>query len=49
MVLPADLSGMALLEAVQPAPASEYLLVEPSGQVFGVLAAARPRSAFAGV
>ena len=39
LVLPADLSGMALLDAVRKAPASEYLLVEPSGQVYGVLAA----------
>ncbi len=38
MVLPADLSGMELIEAVRKAPASEYLLVEPSGQVYGVLA-----------
>ena len=38
LVLPADLSGMALIEAVRRTPASEYLLVEPSGQVFGVLA-----------
>jgi Zn-dependent protease len=47
MVLPADLSGMALLEAVRKAPASEYLLVEPSGQVFGVLAARDLDHAFA--
>jgi Zn-dependent protease/CBS domain-containing protein len=40
LVLPADLSGMALLEAVRRAPATEYLLVEQSGQVYGVLAAA---------
>jgi Zn-dependent protease len=47
LVLPADLSGMALLEAVRKAPASEYLLVEPSGQVFGVLAAQDLDHAFA--
>jgi Zn-dependent protease len=47
MVLPADLSGMALLEAVRKAPASEYLLVEPSGKVFGVLAARDLDHAFA--
>jgi Zn-dependent protease len=47
LVLPADLSGMALLEAVRKAPASEYLLVEPSGQVFGVLAARDLDHAFA--
>jgi Zn-dependent protease len=48
LVLPADLSGMALLDAVRRTPASEYLLVEPSGQVFGVLAAADLDHAFAG-
>jgi Zn-dependent protease/CBS domain-containing protein len=47
LVLPADLTGMALLEAVRRAPASEYLLVEPSGQVYGVLAAADLDHAFA--
>jgi Zn-dependent protease len=38
MILSADLSGMDLIEAVSKVPASEYLLVEPSGQVYGVLA-----------
>ena len=49
MVLSADLSGMDLIEAVQQAPASEYLLIEPSGQVFGVLATSDLDQAFAGV
>jgi Zn-dependent protease len=49
LVLSADLSGMALIEAVRRSPATEYLLVEPSGQVFGVLAAADLDHAFAGV
>jgi len=49
MVLPADLSGMALLEAIRRAPATEYLLVEPSGQVYGVLATRDVDRAFAGV
>jgi Zn-dependent protease/CBS domain-containing protein len=49
LVLPADLSGMALLDAVRRAPASEYLVVEPSGQVYGVLAASDLDGAFAGV
>ena len=49
MVLPADLSGMALLDAMRRAPATEYLLVEPSGQVYGVLAARDVDRAFAGV
>jgi Zn-dependent protease len=38
MILSADLAGMDLIEAVSRVPASEYLLVEPSGQVYGVLA-----------
>jgi len=49
LVLPADLSGMALLDALRRAPASEYLLVEPSGQVYGVLAAKDVDRAFGGV
>jgi Zn-dependent protease len=49
MVLSANLSGMDLLKAVQQAPSSEYLLIEPSGQVFGVLAAGDLDMAFAGV
>jgi Zn-dependent protease len=48
LVLPADLAGMALLDAIRRAPASEYLLVEPSGQVYGVLAARDVDHAFAG-
>ena len=49
LVLSADLSGLALIDAVRKAPASEYLVVEPSGQVYGVLAATDLDSAFAGV
>ena len=49
MVLSADLSGMELIKAVQQAPASEYLLIEPSGRVFGVMAASDLDIAFAGV
>jgi Zn-dependent protease len=48
LVLPADLAGMALIDAVRRAPASEYLLIEPSGQVFGVLATSDLDHAFAG-
>jgi len=48
MILSADLSGMDLIEAVRRAPASEYLLVEPSGQVYGVLSTADLDRAFAG-
>jgi Zn-dependent protease len=49
MVLSADLSGMELIKAVQQAPASEYLLIESSGKVLGVLATADLDLAFAGV
>jgi Zn-dependent protease len=49
IVLSADLAGMELIEAVQRSPATEYLLVEPTGQVFGVLATSDLDHAFAGV
>jgi Zn-dependent protease len=49
MVLSADLGGMDLIKAVQQAPASEYLLTERNGQVFGVLASSDLDIAFAGV
>ena len=49
MVLSADLQGMALLDAIRRSPATEYLLVEPSGQVVGVLAARDLDQVFAGV
>jgi len=48
LVLSADLSGMELIEAVQRSPATEYLLIEPSGQIFGVLATSDLDHAFAG-
>jgi Zn-dependent protease len=48
MILSADLAGMDLIEAVRRAPASEYLLIEPSGQVYGVLATTDLDHAFAG-
>ena len=37
LMLPADLQGEELLRAMQTTPASEYVLLEPSGSVFGVL------------
>jgi Zn-dependent protease len=49
LVLSADLGGIALIDAVRKAPASEYLVVEPTGQVYGVLAASDLDGAFAGV
>jgi len=48
LILPAGLSGIELIEAVRSTPATEYLLVEPSGQIYGVLAAADLDRAFAG-
>jgi hypothetical protein len=39
---------MDLIEAVRRTPATEYLLVEPSGQVYGVLATTDLDRAFAG-
>jgi len=49
MILPVDLSGIELIEAVRRTPATEYLLVEPSGQIYGVLVSADLDHAFAGV
>jgi Zn-dependent protease/CBS domain-containing protein len=49
MVLSADLQGMALLDAIRRTPATEYLLVEPSGEVVGVLATRDLDQVFAGV
>ncbi|HET7328951.1 MAG TPA: site-2 protease family protein [Nocardioidaceae bacterium] len=47
LLLDAGLSGEALLLAMQAAPSSEYVLVEPDGQIFGVLASADVDKAFA--
>jgi len=49
LVLNADLQGMALLDAIRRSPASEYLLVDSSGEVVGVLAARDLDQVFAGV
>ena len=48
LVLSADLTGMALIDAVRRSPASEYLLTEPSGEIYGVLATTDLDRAFAG-
>lgn len=47
LTLPADLSGEPLVMAMQHTPASEYLLVEPDGSLFGVLATEDVDKAFA--
>lgn len=44
---PADLSGEPLILAMQRTPATEYLLVEPDGSVFGVLTTNDVDKAFA--
>ncbi|MPZ94318.1 MAG: site-2 protease family protein [Propionibacteriales bacterium] len=49
LLLEADLSGEALLLAMQATPSSEYVLVEPDGQIYGVLATADVDAAFAAV
>ena len=38
--LPVSITGAELLHAIRRTPASEYLLIEPDGSVFGVLATA---------
>ena len=44
--LPADISGEQLVTAMARRPASEYLLVEPDGSVYGVLVSADVDAAF---
>jgi Zn-dependent protease len=48
LMVPADLSGDRLIMAMQRTPATEYLLVEPDGSIFGVLATVDVDRAFAG-
>lgn len=49
LVLSADLSGEDLILAIRLRPASEYLLVDADGELFGVLVTADVDRAFAGV
>ncbi|WP_084000461.1 site-2 protease family protein [Actinomadura kijaniata] len=49
LTLPADLGGEDLIIALRRAPATEYLLTEPDGSVYGVLATADVDRAFAGL
>jgi Zn-dependent protease/CBS domain-containing protein len=49
LVLNADIGGMALIDALRTAPATEYLLTEQDGEVYGVLAARDLDQVFAGV
>jgi Zn-dependent protease/CBS domain-containing protein len=47
LVLRSDLGGEALIEALRSTPATEYLVEEPTGEVYGVLAASDIEQAFA--
>jgi Zn-dependent protease len=47
LIIKADLEGEDLVRAMQAAPATEYLVVEPTGEVYGVLAAADVDAVFA--
>lgn len=47
LTLPADLAGEALVMAMQRTPATEYLLVEDDGTIFGVLSTDDVDRAFA--
>ncbi|MEO3824482.1 M50 family metallopeptidase [Actinomadura sp. B10D3] len=49
LILPATLAGEELLDALRRAPASEYLLTEPDGRVYGVLATTDVDRTFTGI
>ncbi|MFC4536334.1 site-2 protease family protein [Sphaerisporangium dianthi] len=49
LVLPADLSGESLIDAMRETPSGEYLLVERGGDVYGVLVTADVNRVFIGV
>ncbi|TXJ87160.1 peptidase, partial [Streptomyces lavendulae] len=46
MRVSAELSGEELLDALRAAPATEYLVVENTGEIYGVLSAADVERAF---
>ncbi|MFV0130723.1 site-2 protease family protein [Streptomyces sp. HMX112] len=46
MRVPAELAGEALLERLRASPATEYLVVEETGEIYGVLSAADVERAF---
>ncbi|MGH3355443.1 MAG: site-2 protease family protein, partial [Nocardioidaceae bacterium] len=47
LLLDAEIDGERLLRAMQATPATEYILLEPSGDVFGVLSTTDVDTAFA--
>ncbi|TXS51295.1 site-2 protease family protein [Streptomyces sp. t39] len=46
MKVPAELAGEALLDRLRAAPATEYLVVEETGEIYGVLSTADVERAF---
>ncbi|MFD5427421.1 site-2 protease family protein [Streptomyces sp. NPDC127084] len=46
MQVPAELAGEALLDRLRATPATEYLVVEETGEIYGVLSAADVERAF---
>ncbi|WP_197364764.1 CBS domain-containing protein, partial [Streptomyces clavuligerus] len=46
MRVPADLSGEDLLDRLRASPATEYLVVEKTGEIYGVLSTADVERAF---
>lgn len=46
ITLPADIAGEQLIRAMQASPATEYVLLEPDGAVYGVLSTADVDAAF---
>ncbi|MDQ1011779.1 Zn-dependent protease/CBS domain-containing protein [Streptomyces sp. V4I23] len=46
MMVPAELAGEALLDRLRAAPATEYLVVEETGEIYGVLSTADVERAF---
>lgn len=46
MKVSADLTGEALLERLRTTPATEYLVLEPTGEIYGVLSTADVEKAF---
>ena len=48
MIVTADLTGEELLEVLRAHPAPEYLVVEPAGEIVGVLASSDVQAAFLG-
>lgn len=46
MKVSAELAGEELLETLRAAPATEYLVIEPTGEIYGVLSTHDVEKAF---